>query len=156
MSEALSVLIVSEERGRASRWAAWLARRGFVSLWCVGPQVNEDCPRLDGRTCGRRELFDLALIDLTELPALEWQSAWPQRFCVKARDDRRSVFVVRPGVSPSPPLPGLTVTGPVTEHELARAMHRIARDPRKPRIPGRKGSAAAPTTPRPPSVRPLV
>ncbi len=108
MSEALSVLIVSEERGRASRWAAWLARRGFVSLWCVGPQVNEDCPRLDGRTCGRRELF------------------------------------------------GLTVTGPVTEHELARAMHRIARDPRKPRIPGRKGSAAAPTTPRPPSVRPLV
>ena len=127
MERPLSVIVVSGDAERAGRWSSWLRWAGYMTLTCPGPEAVEDCPRLDGGRCSRRQLFDLAVVDVEPSAGSETAGGWPQRVCTKVPDDRRTVFVDELGVDPPFGDDSVWVREPATRSSLVAATRRATR-----------------------------
>ena len=128
MDGPVSAVVVSPDEQRARTWSAWLRGAGYATVICPGPE-GMDCPRLDGERCLRRQLFDLAVIDVEPTDGAETWGGWPQRACTKEPDDGRSVLVG--GSEAQPPFADSSIwlAGPPTPESLVAAIRRAGRTP---------------------------
>ncbi len=78
-------LVVADDPSRAERWSGWLEHSGFVVVTCPGPALAWNCPRVVGLPCVRREMADVAVVDLSGERAA--------RDCTRLPDDDTTVFV---------------------------------------------------------------
>ncbi|MBI3647953.1 MAG: hypothetical protein HY240_04285 [Actinobacteria bacterium] len=78
-------LVVSDDPSRIERWSAWLEHAGYATFSCQGPGIALGCPRTYGQRCVRREMVDVAVVDLgcDDLVSC----------CTKVPDDHGTVFV---------------------------------------------------------------
>jgi hypothetical protein len=113
--EPVSVLVVTADQARATRWTRWLERSGYLTLTCGSSTSNPDCPRLAGERCSRRQIFDLAVVDL---PA--GSDCSPLLTCTKLPDDARTVFVADDPPSDRPD--GIVVGAQLTPEALVGAV----------------------------------
>lgn len=115
-----TALVVSEDSCLQDRWCAWLEQTGFLPLTCPGPHVVWSCPRLDGLPCPRRELADVALVELGWSDNGELYGGNAVRSCTKLPDDGRTVFV-RFSAEPVGAEEGAHISSPVTPAQLTAA-----------------------------------
>jgi len=80
-----TALVVTSDLNRASLWAGWLRRAGYMSLGCVGPGLTYDCPCLRGTRCALREAADVAIVDVG--------SHASAAMCRKVPDDGTTVLI---------------------------------------------------------------
>ena len=81
------VLIVTDDPTTSDRWSAWMELEGLTPIVCAGPGGDLDCPRLHGQQCVRREMADVAVVDLDCDDDAD--------LCARVPDDDTSVFVRR-------------------------------------------------------------
>lgn len=93
MKGEVNVLIVGKEPARFRRWGAWLEQAGCSVLICPGPRLTWDCPRLDGEPCPRRELADVAVV---EVPVDSWGE---EALCTRVPDDGTTVLLADSDIS---------------------------------------------------------
>ena len=69
MTTPPKVLVVTPDLDRAGLWGGWLRRAGHMSLFCVGPALSLDCPRLRAAGCPLRQAVSLAVVDVDSDPS---------------------------------------------------------------------------------------
>lgn len=84
-------LVVTDDPGRLDRWTAWLELAGFETTTCEGPGITFNCPRVYGGRCARREMVDVAVVDI--------ECDDDARSCTKMPDDGSTVLVRRGGTA---------------------------------------------------------
>jgi len=121
-------LIVSQDPGTLERWSRWLETVGFEVSACPGPHVMWACPRLEGEACPRRQLADVAIVDLASSDAGELYGGFAERMCTTIPDDGRTVFARFSGEPVDPDARVLRT--PVTEGALTDAALAAVPQPR--------------------------
>lgn len=121
MGYRASALIVSEDAVKTSQWCAWLEQAGFASFSCPGPRLAWQCLRLHGEPCPRRELADVAVVDVQSFDPIESSGGYAETSCTKLPDDRSTVFVRIPNVGPRGQQEELHLTPPVAPGSLIAA-----------------------------------
>lgn len=96
MDKPRGALIVSYDGARAARWGVWLEQAGFFTTTCPGLYLSNQCPRFNGEPCPRRELVEVAVVDLDSAEPAQLCGDWAQRTCTKLPDDGSTVFVHGP------------------------------------------------------------
>ena len=127
MVSSASALIVSEDSSRASRWAQWLEQVGFITLTCQGPDLAWQCPRLEGQRCPRRELADVAVVELGPPVWTEPHGGWTARSCTKLPDDGSTVFVHQPHLEATFSEEQLHLASPATPAAFVAAVQEARR-----------------------------
>lgn len=64
MTTPSKALVVTPDLDRAGLWSGWLRRAGHMPLWCVGPALTHDCPRLRAAGCPLRQAVSFAVVDV--------------------------------------------------------------------------------------------
>jgi len=105
------VLVVTDDPATSDVWAAWLELAGHTPIVCPGPGGDLDCPRIHGQRCVRREMVDVAVVDL--------DCDEDADLCARVPDDGGSVFVRRSGLL-APDRAGLVRAVRDTGHVVSR------------------------------------
>ena len=133
MSRAVSVIVVSPDAERANRWSTWLGAAGYESMVCPGPREVAHCPLVEGTRCSRRELFDIAVLDIRA--PQDAAEAVSGGLCLKDPDDGRTVVVSSASVPASFGDPDLWIRELPTRESILSKVRRASRPgPGKPSI----------------------